>query len=168
MTKKNTKGGKGHKKAKRTPANENKKINFKEHGQEYGFILRKFGDCRFEVKCSDGETRIGHVRGKMRKRVWVNVNDLVLLSLRQDFTNDNKADIISKYSESDGRKLVRMGELNPTFLQAGEEGDCINDNSEDIIDISYEENENENEKDQGGNNSKKENKNDEVINWDDI
>lgn len=164
MTKKNTKGGKGHKKAKRTPANENKKIDFKEHDQEYGLILRKLGDCRFEVKCSDGEKRIGHARGKMRKRIWINANDLVLLSLRQDFTNDNKADIISKYSESDGRKLVRMGELSPTFLQAGEEGDNINDNSEDHIEIDY----GENEKDQGENNSKKENKNDEVINWDDI
>merc|ERR1712159_690054 len=120
MPKKNTKGGKGHRKAKRAHTNENKKIDFKEHGQEYGLILRKLGDCRFEVKCADGENRIGHVRGKMRKRVWINANDLVLLSLRQDFTNDNKADIISKYSESDGRKLVRMGELSQNFLQGGD------------------------------------------------
>lgn len=164
--KKNTKGGKGHRKAKRAPTNESKKIDFKEHGQEYGLILRKLGDGRFEVKCSDGETRIGRVRGKMRKRVWINPNDLVLVSLRQDFTDDKKADIISKYTQSDGRKLIIMGELNIGFLQNGDNED-ENNVSDDNIDLDY-----------GGQDEKKtvqsdsvtqQDKKDETgINWDDI
>ena len=164
--KKNTKGGKGHRKAKRAPTNESKKIDFKEHGQEYGLILKKFGDSRFEVKCSDGETRIGHVRGKMRKRVWINLNDLVLISLRQDFTNDKKADIISKYSESDGRKLIRMGELSSGFLQNGENEDD-NDDNDDNIDLDYG-GEEEKKTAKPKSNTQKDNKDEEDINWDDI
>ena len=164
--KKNTKGGKGHRKAKRAPTNENKKIDFKEHGQEYGLILRKLGDCRFEVKCSDGETRIGHVRGKMRKRVWINPNDLVLVSLRQDFTDDKKADIISKYSESDGRKLIRMGELSSGFLQNGDNED-ENNVSDDNIDLDYG-GQDEKQTIQSDSVAQQDKKDEPGINWDDI
>lgn len=31
----------------------------------------------------DGVKRLCHIRGKMRKKVWVNVGDIVLLGLRE-------------------------------------------------------------------------------------
>merc|ERR1719378_569699 len=54
--------------------------------------------------CFDGEKRLAHIRGKMRKKsnalrqVWINQGDIVLLSLR-DF-QDDKADVIQKYSST--------------------------------------------------------------------
>jgi len=30
------------------------------------------GNGRLEAQCFDGKKRLAHIRGKMRKRVWVN------------------------------------------------------------------------------------------------
>lgn len=49
-----------------------------------------------EAQCFDGTKRLAHIRGKMRKKVWINQGDIVLLSLR-DF-QDDKADVIVKYT----------------------------------------------------------------------
>ena len=37
----------------------------------------------------DGVTRLGHIRGKMRKKVWVSAGDIVLVGLRE--YQDDKA-----------------------------------------------------------------------------
>jgi translation initiation factor 1A len=54
------------------------------------------GNGRIEAKCFDGVTRLAHIRGKMRKKVWIAQGDIILLSLR-DF-QDDKADVIVKYT----------------------------------------------------------------------
>ncbi|KAF8819923.1 putative eukaryotic initiation factor-1A [Cardiosporidium cionae] len=48
-------------------------------------------------------------RGKMRKRVWVNSGDIVLVSLR-DF-QDGKGDVVAKYTADEARSLKAYGEL---------------------------------------------------------
>ena len=41
------------------------------------------GNGRCECYCFDGVTRLGHIRGKMRKKVWVSAGDIVLVGLRE-------------------------------------------------------------------------------------
>lgn len=50
----------------------------------------------------------------MRKKVWVNQGDIILLGLR-DY-QDDKADVIHKYSPEEARELKKLGEL-PTDVQ---------------------------------------------------
>lgn len=50
---------------------------------EYAQVLRMLGQGRLEAQCMDGVKRLCHIRGKMRKKVWVNVGDIVLLGLRE-------------------------------------------------------------------------------------
>ncbi|KAG8808303.1 Translation initiation factor 1A [Serendipita sp. 400] len=45
----------------------------------------------------------------MRKKVWINQGDIILLSLR-DF-QDDKADVIVKYTADEARNLKAYGEL---------------------------------------------------------
>lgn len=45
----------------------------------------------------------------MRKKVWINQGDIILLSLR-DF-QDNKGDVILKYTADEARTLKSYGEL---------------------------------------------------------
>jgi translation initiation factor 1A len=45
----------------------------------------------------------------MRKRVWINIGDIVLVSLRE--FQDSKADIIHKYTPDEARSLKAYGEL---------------------------------------------------------
>jgi translation initiation factor 1A len=56
-----------------------------------------------------GTKRLCHIRGKMRKRVWVNASDIILIGLR-DF-QDGKADVILKYTPEEARNLKIYGEL---------------------------------------------------------
>jgi hypothetical protein len=40
---------------------------------EYGKVLKMLGNGRLEAYCYDGISRLCHIRGKMRKQVWVAV-----------------------------------------------------------------------------------------------
>ena len=53
------------------------------------------GNGRLSAICFDGVIRLCHIRGKLRKKVWVNQGDIVLIGLR-DY-QDAKADVILKY-----------------------------------------------------------------------
>ena len=67
----------------------------------------------------------------MRKKVWVNQGDMILLGLR-DF-QDSKADVILKYTAEESRRLKALGELpdtakiNETENAASDEEDCAFD-----------------------------------------
>ena len=70
------------------------------------------GNGRLEAMCFDGTKRLAHIRGKLRKKVWINQGDIILLSLR-DF-QDDKADVLFKYSPDEARNLKAYGELPET------------------------------------------------------
>lgn len=70
------------------------------------------GNGRLEAYCFDGEKRLAHIRGKLRKKVWVNQGDIILVSLRE--YQDAKADVILKYSADEARSLKAYSELPDT------------------------------------------------------
>merc|ERR1712110_1254720 len=115
------------KRSKRDATTVKKELEFKEDGQEYGQISRMLGNGRCDVSCFVGTKRLCHIRGKMRKKVWVNQGDIVLVSLR-DF-QDEKGDIIIKYAAEEARNLMNYGELpeavkiNETDIIDGEMSD---------------------------------------------
>jgi translation initiation factor 1A len=116
----NFKGGKNFKKGKkkRGDPHDKKQLIMKdmEEDQEYAQVVNAKGNGRFELMCCDGgKTRLGLLCGQMRKRVWVNRSDLVLISKWVDMTDDNKCSIIHKYSEDETRRLLKEGELPPNF-----------------------------------------------------
>jgi translation initiation factor 1A len=76
---------------------------------EYAQVIKMLGNGRLDAQCFDGEKRLAHIRGKLRKKVWINQGDIILLSLR-DF-QDNKADVIMKYTADEARALQKAGEL---------------------------------------------------------
>lgn len=67
------------------------------------------GNGRLEAACFDGQKRLAHIRGKMRKKVWIAQGDIILLSLRE--FQDDKADVIQKYTPDEARSLKSYGEL---------------------------------------------------------
>ena len=77
---------------------------------DYAIVTRALGDCRFNVYCiRDEMERMGIVPGRMRRRVYVHVGNLVLIS-RREFETD-KVDIVHKYSDSEGRQLQVYDEI---------------------------------------------------------
>merc|ERR1711955_133799 len=79
--------------------------------------------------CFDGVERLCHIRGKLRKKVWIAQSDIVLVGLR-DY-QDAKADVILKYSPDEARNLKSYGEfpesvkINETVEFGGEGDDDI-------------------------------------------
>jgi translation initiation factor 1A len=113
MPKNKGKGGKNRKRGK----NENledfsreltvKNVN---DGQDYAKVLRVLGGCNIEALClSDGETRVCHISGKLRKKVWINISDIVLISIRS--FQDSKGDVLLKYTPEEARKLENKNEI---------------------------------------------------------
>lgn len=108
MPKNKGKGGKNRRRGK-NENEEKRELVFKEDGQEYAQVLRMLGNGRLEAMCMDGVKRLCHIRGKMRKKVWVNTGDVILVGLR-DY-QDEKADVIMKYMADEARNLKQYGEL---------------------------------------------------------
>ena len=98
---------------------ENDELVLKDEDQFYATVTKVLGNCRVELACDDGITRLGHIRGKMRKRVWINLNDTVLASGR-DY-QDNKCDVLHKYTSDQVRKLVAIKQIVPDQKQEEEE-----------------------------------------------
>ena len=103
----NTKGGKKHKRNKKQNDYVEKTLRLKEEGQEYAQITKCLGNCRFTVMCFDGKERMATMCGGMRKRRFVNQNDIVLVSLRE--WQDEKCDIIDNYDDNLTKKLKSKG-----------------------------------------------------------
>ena len=106
----NKKGGKKGKKTKNSSQQEGeRKLILKDDDQEYCQVLRLLGNCRIEGQCFDGKIRLCNIRGSMRKKMWIKVGDIVIVSLR-DF-EDNKCDIIYLYKNEEVKKLIKLGDL---------------------------------------------------------
>jgi translation initiation factor 1A len=84
-------------------------LEYKDDSQEYAQIIKMLGSGRCKVYCFDGAERLAHIRGAMRNKVWISMSDFVLVGLR-DF-QDNKCDIILKYTTEEVRNLKSYGEL---------------------------------------------------------
>jgi translation initiation factor 1A len=91
-----------------------RELIYKEDGQQYAEVQKALGNGRFIMQCYDNISRIGKIRGKDYRRMWIGVGDLILISLR-DF-EDEKADILHKYSTEEARSLQAHGEIPATAL----------------------------------------------------
>lgn len=112
MPKNKGKGGKNRRRGKNENENMKRELIFKEDGQEYAQVTKMLGNGHLEAMCFDGVKRLCHIRGKLRKKVWINQSDIILIGLR-DY-QDSRADVIMKYSSDEARNLKAYGELPET------------------------------------------------------
>jgi translation initiation factor IF-1 len=63
------KGGKNRRRGKNENDDDKRELVFREDGQEYAQVTKMLGNGRLEAQCFDGEKRLAHIRGKMRKKV---------------------------------------------------------------------------------------------------
>lgn len=125
MPKNKGKGGKNRRRGKNENEGLKRELVFREDGQEYAQVTKMLGNGRLEAMCFDGSKRLCHIRGKLRKKVWINQSDIILVGLR-DY-QDAKADVILKYSADEARNLKSYGEFPDTVkinetVTFGEEG----------------------------------------------
>jgi translation initiation factor 1A len=68
------------------------------------------GANHIRVRCEDGVTRIGRIKGKIRKRLWIREGDLLII-VPWSF-QDEKCDIIYRYVRAQVDWLKRRNLLN--------------------------------------------------------
>ena len=113
----NKKGGKNYKKGKH--ADDEPIVYDRLPDQMYGRVLKLLGGCNALVFCNDNRERMCHIRGNMRKKVWISTGDIVLISLREMDNSGNsplssiqRGDICAKY---DQKVIYKLREKDKTI-----------------------------------------------------
>jgi len=75
-----------------------------------GIAKKMLGFDRILVDCQDGKERLCRIRGKMKRRMWIRLGDIVLVS-PWDFQSDKRGDIIWRYKRNQAEWLRRNGYL---------------------------------------------------------
>jgi translation initiation factor 1A len=74
-----------------------------------GVVESMLGANRLRVRCEDGETRTARIPGRMKKRVWINEDDVVIVE-PWDW-QDEKADVKWRYDSQEADQLRLEGYL---------------------------------------------------------
>jgi len=138
---KNTIGGKGHKKAKNhTHGLGSRKVPLRseDEGTDYAYVLEKLGSGRLKVYCySDQKERIATIRGSMYKRVWIDNDDVVLVSMRDFDAQESarakaKCDVIAKYTAYEVDYLVKNEELSSHYASLAKK-ELVQDDKDSVL-----------------------------------
>ncbi|MCK5396843.1 MAG: translation initiation factor eIF-1A [Thermoplasmata archaeon] len=65
------------------------------------------GASKIRIMCADGQSRMGRIRGKLKKRMWIREGDLLII--RPWEFQDEKADIVYRYTRTQASNLARRG-----------------------------------------------------------
>ena len=102
----------------------NRKVN-----EMFAIADQMLGGRRVRAICEDGEVRISRIPGKMRRRQWVREEDLIVVQPWE--YQDDRANVITRYSKTQAMYLSRKGQL-PSIVDvfgSGEESIEIGDES---------------------------------------
>ncbi|TEU06603.1 translation initiation factor eIF-1A [Candidatus Bathyarchaeota archaeon] len=76
-----------------------------------GIATRLLGFDRVLMKCQDGHERLCRIRGKMKRRVWIRIGGVVLVS-PWDFQSHKRGDVVWRYKKSQAEWLRKNGYLS--------------------------------------------------------
>ncbi len=68
----------------------------KSNSEQFAIAELMMGANHIRVRCSDGVTRLGRIKGKMKKRAWIREGDIIII-VPWSF-QDDKCDITYRYT----------------------------------------------------------------------
>src|SRR3989344_7069833 len=74
-----------------------------------GIVEQRLGGSRMYVRCLDSKKRVCRIPGRMKRKLWVRENDIVIVD-PWEYDNE-KGDIILKYRPTQVEWLKRNGKL---------------------------------------------------------
>ena len=81
------------------------------HGrQTLGILEQRVGASRMRVRCLDGKTRICRIPGRLKRKLWVRENDILIVE-PWEFSGEGKGDVIYKYTPTQVVWLKNKGYL---------------------------------------------------------
>ena len=128
-------GGNKSRRGKNKPTFSINKNNIikKDEYQMYARVLKMLGSGRLNALCDDGKERLCKIRGSMIKKVFINIDNIILVSIR-DF-EDDKCDVIHKYNDEEAKILSKDGEIPCSLM--GELSINKNDEKDNDVDIDF-------------------------------
>ncbi len=84
-------------------------------GEVICVVIDIIGANYVKTLCMDGVERVCRIPGKLRKKVWINVKDAVLVGI-WEFQND-RGDILYRYERDERKKLIELGLLSKELLE---------------------------------------------------
>lgn len=78
--------------------------------QVLGILGQRLGASRVRVRCLDGKTRICRIPGRLKRRLWVRENDIIIIE-PWEFGGDEKGDVLYKYTNTQVVFLRNKGYL---------------------------------------------------------
>lgn len=86
------------------------RIRIPKQGEVLAHVELMLGSDKLRVKCEDGKERIARIPGKLRKKVWIKVGDVILLQPWKVMT-DRRGDVIWRYTRTQVSWLQKKGYL---------------------------------------------------------
>ena len=80
-------------------------------GEMLGRVINLLGSNRLQVDCEDGKERICRIPGKLKKRVWTRVDDIIIIK-PWDIQSESRGDLVWRYRKNEVEFLKRKGYLN--------------------------------------------------------
>ena len=84
-------------------------LPYKPKGEMFAVAETFQGGSRLQLICEDGERRMGRIPGKLRRRMWIRENDLLIV-IPWSF-QDSKADVKFRYTPTQTSNLKRSGKI---------------------------------------------------------
>ncbi len=78
--------------------------------QLFAVVTDMQGYGRVRLRCADGKERMGRIPGRMRKRIWIREDDVVIIE-PWDW-QDDKADIEWRYEKSAADQIRAEGHVD--------------------------------------------------------
>lgn len=86
------------------------KIREPREGEIIGEVIEKLGGNRVSVECRDGYERICRIPGKLKKRIWVKPDDIVVIKPWEG-EYEKKGDVVWRYNKNQIGYLKKKGFL---------------------------------------------------------
>lgn len=112
-----------NKKKKQLEGSKIRELELKESMEEYAKVVSLLGDRKITVKLDNGTELLGCIPGKMKRKCWIKVDDVVIVGIRE--YQEAKVDILHKYNDDEVKKLIQYGEIPEIF---GKSASSMDDN----------------------------------------
>ena len=91
-----------------------KELKLPQEGEMFGRVIKLLGGENLLVKCADDVTRRGRIRGKLKRRVWIRDNDIVIIA-PWEFGQAERGDILWRYTLSQADSLKQNNHIPKDF-----------------------------------------------------
>ncbi|ASJ11221.1 translation initiation factor 1A [Thermococcus sp. P6] len=95
------------------------RVRLPREGELFGVVEQALGASWMDVRCEDGKIRRCRIPGKLRRRMWTRVGDVVIVR-PWPVQSDKRGDIVYRYTRTQVDWLLRRGKISQDFLAGGE------------------------------------------------